>query len=99
MRQFSYTLAPSLVERMKAAIKHTAHRPDGSPNQSALVRAVILREVKRLEARYNHGRPFPRVEGRLTSGPDSSAAVRGARLRAHNRKTRGKPTGPGPEGQ
>lgn len=85
MKSASFSLPPSLIERVRAAQWHTQLKPDGHHNVSELVRRVLLEEVERLESTYNRGRPFPRVE-KLRSGPSPRGAARGAQIRASNRR-------------
>ncbi|MGW5679222.1 hypothetical protein ACWEV4_29780 [Streptomyces sp. NPDC003860] len=101
MKSASFSLPPSLIERVRAAQWHTQLQPDGHHNVSELVRTVLLGEVLRLEDRHNGGRPFPRVE-RLRSGPSPQGAMRGAQLRASRRRQEEPPAQPfdaGDEGQ
>ncbi|MEU8623062.1 hypothetical protein [Streptomyces sp. NPDC048623] len=84
MKSVSYSLPPSLIERVRAAQWHTQLKPDGHHNVSELVRRVLLAEVERLEREHNAGTPFPRVE-RLPTGPSPRGAVRGAQIRAARR--------------
>ncbi|AWN32596.1 hypothetical protein [Streptomyces sp. NEAU-S7GS2] len=85
-KNFSFSLPPSLVARTRSAQWHTNSRPDGHQTVSAMVRKLIDAEVERLEKKYNRGRSWPPVEGRLPSGPGPEGAVRGAQLRARNRR-------------
>ncbi|MGW5119195.1 hypothetical protein ACWEQ8_27685 [Streptomyces noursei] len=76
------------MARARSAQWHTNTRPDGYQTVSAMVRDLLAAEVARLEATYNEGQPFPRVEGRLPSGPGPEGAARGAQLRARNREAK-----------
>jgi hypothetical protein len=85
MKSASFSLPPSLIQRLRAAQHHTQLKPDGYANLSELVRSSIEQTVGYLEATYNRGRPFPRVE-KLRTGPSATGAVRGAQVRARNRQ-------------
>ncbi|GAA0617346.1 ParB family protein [Streptomyces crystallinus] len=85
VRSTSFSIPPSLVARVRSAQWHTQTQPDGHHNVSELVRRVLEAEAERLEQRYNHGLPFPLVQGRLRTGPSPEGAVRGARIRAQKR--------------
>ena len=47
--------------RARAAVNATASEPGESHNLSELAGRVLAAEVRRLEERYNAGRPFPPV--------------------------------------
>ncbi|MDF2260944.1 ParB family protein [Streptantibioticus ferralitis] len=86
MKPQTYSMTEPLIERLKSAVWHTIQKPDGYHNVSQLVRAAVDQEVTRLEAKYNHGRPFPKVTTRLPTGPSPEGAMRGAQIRARNRR-------------
>ncbi|MDJ0345907.1 hypothetical protein QMK19_35325 [Streptomyces sp. H10-C2] len=85
VKSHSFSLPDSLMARLRAAVWHTQTKEDGYENASQLVREVLADEIERLEAKYNRGRPFPSV-GRLRTGPSPEGAVRGAQIRAANRR-------------
>ena len=92
MKSTSFSLPPSLVGRMRAAQWHTQLHKDGHRNLSEFVRAVIEKEVLRLERKHNGGEPFPAVE-KLPTGPSPEGARRGADLRALQREQDGQTEG------
>ena len=59
--QRSFYLPRDLVDRARAAVHATASQPGESYNLSELAGRVLAAEVRRLEERYNAGRPFPSV--------------------------------------
>ncbi|MDI3390172.1 hypothetical protein QIS99_28860 [Streptomyces sp. B-S-A8] len=81
MKSASFSLPPSLLARMRAAQWRTQLRPDGHHNLSEMVRITLTAEVERLEAKYNRGRPFEKVE-KLRTGPSPQGAKRGGQLRS-----------------
>ncbi len=66
--QRSFYLSRDLVDRARAAVSATMLRPGEAYNVSQLAGRGLEAEVRRLEATYNNGRPFPPV-GHVPSGP------------------------------
>lgn len=61
--QVSFRIDPSVVARMRGAVRH--HR--GHPlflNLNKFVESAIDRAVKSLEAKHNGGKPYVAVKGR-----------------------------------
>jgi hypothetical protein len=85
--QRSFYLSRELVDRARAAVWATMAEPGEAYNVSELAGRGLMAEVRRLEEKYNEGRPFPPVES-VPSGP-SPAGVE--RIRAGVRARRRKP--------
>ena len=73
--QRSFYLSRELVDRARAAVYATSGRPGESHNLSELAGRVLLEEVRRLEERYNAGRPFPPVQS-VPPGPGPAGIER-----------------------
>ena len=73
--QRSFYLSRELVERARAAVRATASQAGESHNLSELAGRVLLAEVRRLEERYNGGRPFPPVDS-VPPGPGPAGIER-----------------------
>ena len=73
--QRSFYLSRDLVDRARAAVHATSGRPGESHNLSELAGRVLLAEVRRLEERYNAGRPFPPVAS-VPPGPGPAGIER-----------------------
>ena len=74
-RARSFYLSRELVDRARAAVHATSSRPGESHNLSELAGRVLLAEVRRLEERYNAGRPFPPVQS-VPPGPGPAGIER-----------------------
>jgi hypothetical protein len=73
--QRSFYLSRELVDRTRAAVHATAGEPGESHNLSELAGRLLLAEVRRLEERYNAGRPFPPVDS-VPPGPGPAGVER-----------------------
>src|SRR6266536_3342291 len=73
--QRSFYLSRDLVDRARAAVSATMLRPGEAYNVSQLAGRGLEAEVRRLEATYNNGRPFPPV-GHVPSGPSPEGVER-----------------------
>jgi hypothetical protein len=73
--QRSFYLSRELVDRARAAVHATAGEPDEAYNLSELAGRALLGEVRRLEERYNAGRPFPAVDS-VPPGPGPAGVER-----------------------
>lgn len=85
--QRSFYLPRELVDRARAAVFATMAEPGEAYNVSELAGRGLEAEVRRLEEKYNDGKPFPPVDT-VPSGP-SPAGVE--RIRAGVRARRRKP--------
>lgn len=64
----SFYQEPEDTDRVRGAILHTM-TTEGSRNLTQFINAAVMREVERLEAKYNGGRPFPPIgPGELPQG-------------------------------
>ncbi|MFI5752455.1 hypothetical protein ACIBBE_42915 [Streptomyces sp. NPDC051644] len=97
MRSRSFSLPPSLIDRLRSAQWHTQLERDGHANLSELARRAIDREVTRLERKYNAGSPFPAIKS-LPTGPSPQGAKRGAQIRARRRRSQDGAEGSNREG-
>ncbi|WP_019855648.1 ParB family protein [Actinopolyspora mortivallis] len=65
-------VSEDVIERAKAAVAalggHVAH----TASMSDLVEHALRREVERLERKHNDGEEFPRVTGKLRTGPSTN---------------------------
>lgn len=59
----SFYQAREDTDRVRGAILHT-QITEGSRSLSAFIDHAVMAEVERLEAKYNNGKPFPRVGAR-----------------------------------
>ena len=73
--QRSFYLSRDLVDRARAAVWATMERPGEAYNVSQLAGRGLEAEVRRLEATYNDGRPFPPVH-HVPSGPSPEGVER-----------------------
>ena len=73
--QRSFYLSRDLVDRARAAVWATMQRPGEAYNVSQLAGRGLEAEVRRLEATYNGGRPFPPVR-HVPSGPSPEGVER-----------------------
>ncbi len=73
--QRSFYLSRELVDRARAAVSATMAEPDEAYNVSQLASRGLEAEVRRLEERYNCGKPFPPVES-VPSGPSPAGVER-----------------------
>jgi post-segregation antitoxin (ccd killing protein) len=85
--QRSFYLPRELVDRARAAVLATMTEPGEAYNVSELAGRGLAAEVRRLEAQYNDGRPFPPVDS-MPSGPGPAGVER---IRARARTRRRKP--------
>lgn len=58
----SFYQDPEDTERLRAAILHTIIT-EGNRNLSQFIDKAVMKEVERLEKKYNGGKPFPPVPG------------------------------------
>lgn len=64
----SFYQEPEDTDRVRGAILHTM-TTEGSRNLTQFINAAVMREVERLEAKYNGGQPFPPIgPGELPQG-------------------------------
>lgn len=64
----SFYQEPEDTDRVRGAILHTM-TTEGSRNLTQFINAAVMREVERLEAKYNGGEPFPPIgPGELPQG-------------------------------
>jgi hypothetical protein len=73
--QRSFYLSRDLVDRARAAVWATMQRPGEAYNVSQLAGRGLEAEVRRLEATYNGGQPFPPVH-HVPSGPSPEGVER-----------------------
>jgi hypothetical protein len=73
--QRSFYLSRDLVNRARAAVNATSGEPGEAYNLSELAGRVLWAEVRRLEDRYNAGRPFPPVDS-VPPGPGPAGVER-----------------------
>jgi hypothetical protein len=73
--QRSFYLSRDLVDRARAAVWATMQRPGEAYNVSQLAGRGLEAEVRRLEATYNGGNPFPPVN-HVPSGPSPEGVER-----------------------
>jgi hypothetical protein len=73
--QRSFYLSRELVDRARAAVHATSRQPGEAYNLSEMAGRVLLAEVRRLEERYNAGRPFPPVDS-VPPGPGPAGVER-----------------------
>jgi hypothetical protein len=73
--QRSFYLSRDLVDRARAAVTATMGEEGEAYNVSQLAGRGLEAEVRRLEERYNDGRPFPPVES-VPSGPSPAGVER-----------------------
>ena len=73
--QRSFYLSRELVDRARAAVHATSSQPGESHNLSELAGRLLAAEVRRLEERYNAGRPFPPVAS-VPPGPGPAGIER-----------------------
>lgn len=59
----SFYQDPEDTARVRGAILHTMTK-EGSRTLSQFIHTAVMREVERLEAKYNDGQPFPQVGAR-----------------------------------
>jgi hypothetical protein len=72
----SVNLTVGLISRIRAAVWHTMHQPGEAPTVSEWARNALLKDVLRLERKYNGGEPFPSMDGRpLPRGPRAGLAA------------------------
>ena len=84
--QRSFYLPRDLVDRARAAVWATMREEGEAYNVSELAGRALEAEVRRLEERYNDGKPFPAVDS-VPSGP-SPAGVERIRAGARARRRR-----------
>lgn len=70
----SFYQDPADTDRVRGAILHTMVQ-EGNRNLSQFVNDAVMAKVEELEARYNHGEPFPAVGAREL--PQGGAAAAG----------------------
>lgn len=70
----SFYQDPADTDRVRGAILHTMVQ-EGSRNLSQFVNDAVMAKVEELEAKYNHGEPFPAVGAREL--PQGGAAAAG----------------------
>lgn len=64
----SFYQSPEDTNRVRGAIIHTTSR-EGPRSLSQFIHQAVMKEVERLEAKYNGGKPFPGVAaGELPQG-------------------------------
>lgn len=100
-RSRTYYLPDELHFRLRNAWWHTQTEQDGHDSISELVACALLPVVEELEARYNHGRPFPEIPERRRpkAGPSGRARqAQAVRARAAARPPAPGPPAPVPEG-
>lgn len=73
--QRSFYLPRDLVDRARAAVWATKSEPEEAYNVSQLAGRGLEAEVRRLEERYNGGRPFPPVAS-VPPGPSPAGVER-----------------------
>lgn len=86
--QRSFYLSRDLVDRARAAVWATKSEPGEAYNVSELAGRGLAAEVRRLEERYNAGRPFPPVAS-VPSGPSPAGVERirnGVTVQRHRRR-------------
>lgn len=70
----SFYQDPADTDRVRGAILHTMVQ-EGNRNLSQFVNDAVMAKVEELEAKYNHGEPFPAVGAREL--PQGGAAAAG----------------------
>lgn len=70
----SFYQDPADTDRVRGAILHTMVK-EGNRNLSQFVNDAVMAKVEELEAKYNHGEPFPAVGAREL--PQGGAAAAG----------------------
>lgn len=70
----SFYQDPADTDRVRGAILYTM-TSEGNRNLSQFVGDAVMAKVEELEAKYNHGRPFPPVKAREL--PQGGAAATG----------------------
>ncbi|PRW62957.1 ParB family protein [Actinopolyspora mortivallis] len=60
-----------MIERVKAAVAALGGDVAHTASMSDLVEHALRREVERLERNHNNGDQFPRVRGKLRTGPST----------------------------
>lgn len=70
----SFYQDPADTDRVRGAILHTMVQ-EGNRNLSQFVNDAVMAKVEELEAKYNHGAPFPAVGAREL--PQGGAAAAG----------------------
>jgi Centromere-binding protein ParB C-terminal len=73
--QRSFYLPRELVDRARAAVRATQGEDGEAYNVSELAGRGLEAEVRRLEERYNDGKPFPPVAS-VPSGPSPAGVER-----------------------
>ncbi|PRW62944.1 ParB family protein [Actinopolyspora mortivallis] len=65
-------VSADVIERAKAAVAALGGDVAHTSSMSDLVEHALRREVERLERNHNNGEQFPRVDGKLRTGPSTS---------------------------
>lgn len=81
----STTLPPALIARARNAVFWTRMVPGEPDTYSELTERGLLREVERLEKKYNEGRPFE--AGDLRPGPAPGVMQKVAEMRRKGPKS------------
>lgn len=65
--KFTIYLRPELRERTQNCVDYLSDEPERL-TMTALVERALLTEVRRLERKHHHGKPFPQRPGSLRRG-------------------------------
>ncbi|WP_019855638.1 ParB family protein [Actinopolyspora mortivallis] len=65
-------VSEDVIARAKAAVAALGGDVAHTASMSDLVEHALHREVERLERRYNNGDQFPRLDGKLRTGPSTN---------------------------
>lgn len=58
----SFYQDPEDTARVRGALRGVMNQPDAATNMSQFINRAVMREVERLEAQYNQGKPFAPVQ-------------------------------------
>lgn len=55
----SFYQDPEDTARVRGALRGVMNQPGAATNMSQFIQRAVMREVERIEAEYNNGKPFP----------------------------------------
>lgn len=58
----SFYQDPEDTARVRGALRGVMNQPGAATNMSQFIQRAVMREVERIEAEYNEGKPFPSAQ-------------------------------------